>query len=257
MILALYVFLIFIGLLLAQEIFRRFPKLALGLFLILPIILTPYWVENGIKDWFLWVKVFSISAFAILFLILKIKYIEENNFAKILIYLFLVVNMLEAVAKDAMSGGVDHYLNAIAGILLIITLRNIDSISVTKDKFKDVVWNKMTLMWIVGYTIWNWTFVYMNLVNFSAENLAVIGAPLVAAFFNKGRWLQARVFTLATYLIFFYSFYDVYPNMSSSYWANDFFSYYLAEAVLIFMIVYAIFFLRSCDSRLNKIKKLF
>ena len=245
MVLALYVFLIFIGLLLVQEVFRRFPKFALGLFLILPIILTPYWAGNGIKDWFLWAKVFSIAAFAILFLILKIKNIEENKLVKILLYLFLVFNMLEAVIKDVSGSSPEHYLNAIAGILLIITLRNIDSITVTKDKFRDVVWNRMPLMWIIGYTIWNWVFVYLNLVHFSALHIPVLGVPLVIAFFSKGRWLQVRVLTLSTFTILFYSLpYKFYPQFFSN-WENKAFSYWLAEASLVFVIIYVIIFLKS------------
>jgi len=253
MMLALYIFLIFIGLLLAQEVFRRFPKFALAVFLILPIILTPSWIENGTRDWFLCAKAFSISIFAILFLILKIRNIRENKFAKVLIYLFLVFNMLEAVARDAMSGGTIHYLNAIAGILLIVTIRNIDSISVTQDKLKDVIWEKMTLMWIIGYTLWNWVFVYLNLVHFSALHIAFLGAPLAIAFFDKGRWLQTRVITLGIFTIVLSSLpHRFYPYFFSSSWKNEIAGYYLAEASFVFMILYLIFFLQSSWSKLDK-----
>lgn len=249
MILALHIACLFLGLFLTQEFFRRFPKVTLVLFIILPFLLTPYWIENGVTGWFLWAKMFSVVAGVVWFSIFRLTSFGETNFAKTGIYLILVINIIEALFKDILGGfldgGVAHYLNAAAGILLIVTLNKINSINTSKKKYLDVNWDGMTLMWIIGYTIWNWTFVYLNLVQFSAENLAVLGVPLIIAFFDKGRWLQTRAFTLSTYLIFFYSLRHMYPKVYSYYWANEFYGYCLAEMSLIFMIVYAIVFLRA------------
>ncbi|HOX10834.1 MAG TPA: DUF5692 family protein [Candidatus Moranbacteria bacterium] len=247
MILALYVFIIFIGLLLAQEVFRRFPKLALGVFSILSALLILQWIKQGIRiDWFNDAKVFSVAFAVIWFSVFRMTSFGETKFAKAGIYLILVVNMLEAITRDVLAGGTAHYLNAIAGILLIVTLRNIDSISVTKDKFKDVVWDKMTLMWIIGNTLWDWTFVYLNFVSVSAIHIAVLGAPLVIAFINKGRWLQVRTLTLGTYLFsYFFLAAKLYSHVESYFWKNETFEYAIATASFIFMLIYVITFLRS------------
>jgi len=245
MILALYVFLIFIGLLLAQEIFRRFPKFTVVVFVAAHMLLAPYWVEIGVKGWFLWTKAFSIIIGVIWFAVLRLTKWREARFYKIALYLFLLINIFEAVVKDALGGSMAHYFNAAAGILLMLTVNKIDSIGITKDKYRDVSWSGMTLMWIIGYTIWNWTFIYLNLVQFSAQNLAVLGAPLLVAFFNKNIWLQARAVTLSAYIILTYSFPRLNPNMYSYHWVDNTVAYFLAEFSCIFMIIYAIFFLRS------------
>jgi len=82
-----------------------------------------------------------------------------------------------------LGGGMANYFNAIAGILLIATLDKVDSISVTKDNYKDVIWNKMTLMWIIGYTIWNWTFVYLNMAYISAHLYCCSWGSIGCSFF--------------------------------------------------------------------------
>lgn len=245
--LALYVFIIFIVLLLAQEIFRRFPKFALCIFSILSALLVLQWINKGIRlDWFNDAKVFSVAFAVVWFSVFRMTSFGNTKFAKVGIYLILVANMLEAIARDILAGGTAHYLNAIAGILLIITLRNIDSINVTKDKFKDVVWDKMTLMWIIGNTLWDWTFVYLNFVSVSAIHIAVLGAPLVIAFLHKGRWLQVRTLTLGTYLFsYFFLAAKLYSHVESYSWKNETFEYAVASASFIFMFIYAITFLRS------------
>lgn len=243
--LAVYVFILFIILLLAHEIFRRFPKFTVVVLVAAHILLSPYWMKIGVKGWFLWTKAFSIIIGVVWFAVLRLTKWGDAVFYKIALYLFLLINILEAVVKDALGGSMAHYFNAAAGILLILTINKIDSISITKDKYRDVSWSGMTLMWIIGYTIWNWTFIYLNLVQFSAQNLAVLGAPLLVAFFNKNIWLQARAVTLSAYIILAYSFPRLDPHMYSSNWANNSVEYFIAEFSCIFMIIYTITFLRN------------
>jgi hypothetical protein len=248
MILAFYVSVLFVWLLITQEVFRRFPRFTFAVFTILSILLVPYWTEKGtIKDWFNWVKVFSVIFPLIWFSIFRLTSIGETKFAKWVIYLLLLANILEAVVKDSLSGGAAHYFNAMAGILLIATLNKIDSISTSKDKYLDVNWNGMTLAWIIGYTIWNWTFVYLNLINVAALHIAVLGASLVIAFINKGRWLQVRTLTLGTFLFFYFTLSNKLDQRiySSGFWANESFGYIIAGVSLAFMTVYSIIFVRS------------
>lgn len=254
----LYFFLIFIGLLLLQEIFRHFPRLTLMAFVVLPIFLIPFWInlnwaENYARDWFLWAKISSLLIGVIWLSILKLTNLGKYRFAKITAYFFLVINILEAVIRDAQGSNAAHYLNSMAGILLIATLEKIDSISITNDKYKDFVWRGMTLMWVVGYTIWNWTFVYLNFVSVSLYHIAVLGVPLAVAFINKNRWVQSRVFTLTAYFLFFYSLPKKTAQDLYVFWGNEAVGFFLAEASLIFMIIYTIIFLRSRGQK-NKIK---
>jgi hypothetical protein len=70
----------------------------------------------------------------------------------------------------------------------------------------------MTLGWIIGYTLWNWVFVYLNLgLQGSILHIAVLGSALLVVFINKNRWLQARAATLGMYFIVFHSW----PHLSS------------------------------------------
>ncbi|HRY82345.1 MAG TPA: DUF5692 family protein [Candidatus Moranbacteria bacterium] len=243
-----WIFLIFLGLLLSQEIFRRFPKFTLAFFIVLPIILITYLIDNKIRmDWFSLTKIFSVTFAIIWFSIFRLTSFGETKFAKNGIYLILVINIFEAIAKDVLSGGVAHYFNAAAGILSIITLNKINSINTTKDKNLDVNWEGMTLFWIIGNTIWDWTFIYLNYPSVSAHHIAVLGAPLIIAFFNKGRWLQARVLTLGAYLFFLFLTLNskFIPHIYSISWGNKSFGFFLAFSSLVFMIIYTIFFLRS------------
>lgn len=255
MILIPYLFVLFAALLILQEIFRRFPKFTLVVFSALSVLLVLEWAKRGIRiDLFNDVKVFSV-AFAVIWIsVLKITSFGNTKFAKVGTYLIFFVNMLEAVAVDISAGGIAHCLNAVAGILSIFTLRNIDSIEITKDKFKDVVWNKMTLMWIIGNTLWDWTFVYLNFASVSAIHIAVLGAPLVIAFINKGKWIQTRAFTLSTYLFsYFFLASELYSNIQSYSWKNETFEYFIASASFIFMLIYVIIFLRSSGLQRNGI----
>jgi len=249
--LALYILFVFTGLLISQEIFRRFPKFTLVVFIVLPVILISYLTENKIRlDWFSFIKFFSLNFAIIWFSIFRLTRFRETNFAKTGIYLILAINIFEAVVRDALSGGVAHYLNALAGILSIATLNKINTINVTKDKNLDINWSGMTLMWIIGNTIWDWTFVYLNYVRVSAHHIAVLLVPLVVAFVNKGRWVQTRAFTLGTYLIIFFLLSaKADPSIYSSSWENKSVGFFLAVVSLIFMIIYSIIFFRSSNLR--------
>jgi hypothetical protein len=58
--------------------------------------------------------------------------------------LILVVNILEAVARDfelgGQNGGIWHHLNGTAGLLSIVTISCWVGINVTKDNIKDIIW---------------------------------------------------------------------------------------------------------------------
>lgn len=243
MILAISVLILFLWLFIMQEILRRFPRFALVIFIILPIFTAYNWLEKDCAiDWFNWLKMISMTLALIGFSIFRLTHIGENKFAKMSLCLIFVINIFEAVAKDVLSFDIEHYLNATAGILLILTMnKKIDSIQIIKEKYCDINWNGATFAWIICYTLWNWTFIYLNYTNEAAIHMAVLGAPLVIAFINKGRWLQTRALTLSTFIFTYFLLYNkLYPYTQGIFWKNEYFSYFIASLSLFCITLYAI-----------------
>ncbi|MEG2018183.1 MAG: DUF5692 family protein, partial [Clostridium sp.] len=133
----------------------------------------------------------------------------------------LAINIAEAVYREfeifmqyktlqvdaagiAVLGGPWNILNAIAGILCIVTLTGFAGIKVSKDKSKDMIWPDMTWIYIVGYTLWNFAYVYNCLSTRSMyAGFTILTAAIVAEmFFKRGAWLQHRAQTLALYAMF-------------------------------------------------------
>lgn len=243
--LTFYVLILFVSLVVLQEIFRRYPRFSLAFFSAALIIFFPCWVLLiGVEDWFIYMKAISVVGAIVIFSFFRLTKWKIAKWIQWTTYLVLSANILEASVKDLLAGSMTHYMNAIAGILLIATLNKIHTIHIdTKGKYKDLLWGSMTLAWIIGYTIWNWVFVYLNLTPGSGNHLAVLAAALVIVFVNKERWLQARAFTLGIY--FFAS--HVFPIIEScplitTY--NEQVGFYLALASFVFMAVYTIFYIK-------------
>ncbi len=98
----------------------------------------------------------------------------------------------------------EYFFNALAGILTIVTLAGFVGIRVSKDKSRDMVWPDMTWMYIIGYTLWNFAYVY-NCISTRAmyAGLAILLAALIAEFaFKRGVWLQHRAQILSFYAMF-------------------------------------------------------
>lgn len=253
----LLAFFLFIGLVVVQEIFRRFPKFALLFWVAVPVILYACWLLLWQQpDWFPWVKVFSIEIGVLTLSWYRLGTLGKNRIGRWVIYFFLAANIFEAVFRDVVSGGLANYLNAIAGVLLVLTLEKIGSIHIdTKTKYRDLSWGGMTFAWIVGYTIWNWTFVSLNYgVSSSIVHFAVLAAPFVVACIDRERWLQARVFTLASYFVIFHTVPHLNPDRQPSNF-NETAGLSLAYASFLFMALYAFSYYRrqSLTTGSNKI----
>ncbi len=249
-----YILAIFVGLVVTQEIFHRYPKFSLVFFIITSIILFPCWILLiGVADWFAWLKVFSIASGIIVLSLFRVTRLGDTKLLQWTVFVFLVVNILEAVMKDVATGGIANYFNALAGILLIVTLNKINTIHIdTRGGYRDLHWSSMTLAWIIGYTIWNWVFVYFNFgFQSSLAHIAVLASALIVGFIDKERWLQARVFTLGTYFVMlgtYSSIFNSFPHsdlglLTSGY--NEQFGLVMSLIALGFMLAYTIFFLRN------------
>jgi hypothetical protein len=109
---------------------------------------------------------------------------------------------MEAVILDLVGNGTAHALNAAAGLLLIATssygqkATRIDSASC----YRDLLYGT-SKRWVLGYTLWNWTFVYLNYPALTGHHTAVLAAGLIVALYAPRRWSQARAATLGVSLL--------------------------------------------------------
>lgn len=245
--LILYALLLFVGLVVAEEIFHRYPRFSLTFFSIASIILFSCWILLvGAVDWFPWAKVLSIaSGIIVLSLLRTTKLGSRTKLVAWTTYAFLAVNILEATVRDAVVGNMANYLNAMAGFLLIVTLEKLYTVHISKkDDYRDLLWSGMTLPWIVGYTLWNWTFVYLNFgFQSSLMHIAVLGSAFLVVFRNKDRWLQARAFTLGMYFILFHSLPHLVTNLTINR-STDELGLSISLLSFGFMVWYTILFIR-------------
>lgn len=218
---------LFIGVILFfNEVTRRSKKISLLVFCVIPVILA-MGVAIGIlgsptgKTWFGWVKVVSALAGVYGFMLIRFTKFGGKRFAAIFPFAILSLNIAEAVYRELevfstyktltvdpggilIVGGVWNIFNAIAGILCIVTLTGFAGIRVSKDKTKDMVWPDMTWMYIIGYTLWNYAYVYNCISTRSMyAGFGILLAALIAEYvFKRGAWLQHRAQILSIYAMF-------------------------------------------------------
>ncbi len=195
--------LVLIGL---NELFRRYKWPAVIFYMVLPIVLIPLWSSHGVSYWFKWVKLYSVVFACVWFTFMRYTKLGNKNYAKFVAAAFLAVNIAEAVMQDFSMGYVANILNAIGGILSIVTLTGYKGIHIDSSKQKDMVWPAMSVLWIIAYDIWNFVFVYLNFPGSAANQFMVLLACTIPSLFiKKGTWLQARAFTLAAWFIYYFS----------------------------------------------------
>jgi len=209
-----------------NELTRRYLKISLFVYIIIPILLA-VGVYFGLlgspsgKAWFGWVKVVSALAGVYGFLLIRFTSLGQKKFAYYFPVAILALNIAEAVYREfqvfatykvatidasgiLVHGGVWNILNGIAGILCIVTLTGFVGIKVSKDQSKDMIWPDMTWLYIVGYTIWNFAYVYNCLSTRSMyAGFTILTAAFIAEIFLKrGAWLQHRAQTLSIFAMF-------------------------------------------------------
>jgi hypothetical protein len=211
----IHLILVLIVLMSLNEVFRRFtftPLIFFGVVpLMIPVAIYFGWIETNIEAWFRWVKLYSVVFACVWFMAIRFTKLGGFTYAKFVVAAFLAVNIAEAVMQDFSLGYLPNVLNGLAGILSIITLSNWRGIGADDTKHKDLVWPQMTLFWIIAYDIWNFTFVYLNFPGHAAFHFMVLLSCTLPVLPKRSVWLQARVFTLGTwmmYLFFFQSYVD-------------------------------------------------
>ena len=212
--------LVFVGLIVANEIARRTKWGGIACFLVLPAILTVYFISIYVgaamgaewalrnptyvymNGWFHYFKLYAATAGCIGFMMIKYQWgIGKKEWFKVFPFLIVAANILIAVVSDfesgikgAMSpdgwwlssenvwlyGGWWNWLNGIAGIINIFCMTGWWGIYTSKDK-KDMLWPDMIWLYILAYDVWNFQYTYLNLPTHAWYcGLALLLAPTVA-----------------------------------------------------------------------------
>ena len=195
-------------LILLNELFRKYKVPTFAFYIIIPFLVIPliaYLGYTEVSYWFKWVKLYSVVFAAIWFSFMRYTKLGFAKSARFVAAGFLAINIAEAVGQDFSMGFIANILNAIAGILSIITLTGWKDIQIDDSKEKDMVWPAMTTLWIVAYDIWNFVFVYLNFPGSAANQfLVLLSCTIPSLFIKKGTWLQARAFTLAAWFMYYF-----------------------------------------------------
>jgi hypothetical protein len=202
-----HLFMILIVLVLINEICRRFKNIGYLIYLVLPIVLLPLWLNGDITVWFRWVKLYSVVFAAGFFTLIRFTKLGDKKWARWIVAAFLCLNILEACMQDFSCGYLPSILNATAGLINIVILSRWAQIGPDNSKERDMVWPGMTTFWIIAYDIWNITFVYLQFPEHAAFHIMVLlSCTLPAIFIKKGTWLQARAFTLGAWMMYLFTF---------------------------------------------------
>jgi len=207
-------------LLLVNEVTRRSKKASLIFFIAVPVLLTvfvwPKTAGSGTSGgyWFAWVKTYSALAGVIGFMAYRyIKKLQSNKIMMVFPGFILAFNILEAVIRDLECFGVEviesngltiyggpwNLINAIAGIISIITITGYFGVKVCQSKGKDMIWPDQLWFWIIAYDLWNISYTYNCIPDrsFYTGVLLIVTATIAEFFIKKGAWLQHRAQTLA------------------------------------------------------------
>lgn len=218
----------------------------------LPLILTRHWfsINEGV-GLFPWVKLYSIIVSVLLLTAVRFTQLGRRRWALATLFFMLPLNIIEAVAKDLFGTHLAHALVAITGILLVIAVPHpVRAIQIDDSSpHRDLVYDGMSRTWIAAYSLWNWTFVYLNFPSIAAQQAAVLTAALVIGMAEPRRWLQARAFTLAPDLIMLATFPRFFVSLTeSTYWATPHRENVAAGICLLAGLLYAVrYFVRNSN----------
>ena len=194
--------LVFAGLVILNEIGRRTKIGGIVLFVIIPAILTIYFIaiQAGLfgghsnqtyeymNGWFHYAKLYAADIGVVGFLMIKYKWgIGKKEWFKPWPFIIVAIKILIAVASDFESairayqitgdfsgawwasnegvflyGGWWNIVNGIAGLINIFCMTGWWGIYSSKKK-DDMLWPDMTIWFIVAYDIWNFEYTYCNL----------------------------------------------------------------------------------------------
>ncbi|MCQ2481739.1 MAG: DUF5692 family protein [Clostridia bacterium] len=211
---------VFVGLVVMNEIGRRTKLGGIACFVALPLALTVYFIaiyasaaKGGwgatnptyvhMNSWFHYAKLYAATIGCVGFMILKYQWgkLGKVKWFKMYPFLIVAINILIAVASDFESaikagslaggwwlssegvwlyGGWWNILNGLAGIINIFCMTGWFGIYSSKNQ-KDMLWPDMTWVYIIAYDIWNFQYTYLNLPTHSWYcGFALLLAPTFA-----------------------------------------------------------------------------
>ena len=176
------------------------------LFGFVPLLLAPVWAWANDIDGFWWLKMLSVFAGLCWAGLLRFTYAGRIAIFRCVVPWILFVNIGEAMMVDLPQAGLEHLINALAAILLMLSIPfggavvRVDESNGCRDLHFDLAQS-----WIVGYTLWNWSFVNLNYPAYAGHHLAILLAALIVGWFNPKMWLQVRAATLGLNLLCFAS----------------------------------------------------
>lgn len=174
------------------------------LFGVVPLLMLPYWMMNRDFDGFIWLKLYSVFVCVCWGTWFRFSGIDGRCWARRITLGLLAANIAEAVGVDFLAAkhGFIHSINGLAGVLLILQLiQHKPGIRAEqKSKTHDLQFD-LPMDWVVGYTLWNWTFVALNYQAYLGHHTAVLVAAMIVAIADRRKWVQARAATLGINLL--------------------------------------------------------
>ena len=169
---------------------------------LVPAVLAPIWAWANDLDGFWWLKLCSVFVGICWAAWLRFTYAGRIAMFRSVVPWILVINISEAMMVDLLHAGIEHLLNAGAAMILILSIPMCESRVRVEDAsgFHDLHFD-LPRSWIVGYTLWNWSFVYLNYPAYAGHHLAVLLAALIVGWFNPKLWLQTRAATLGLIIL--------------------------------------------------------
>lgn len=226
----------------ANEVFRRFPKVAFIFFVPLPVAFAFIWAKiNPDVDWFFWSKLALILAITWILLAVRFTKFLNQKLGFILLYAFLVFNMLVAIIRQIMTGEMPDIFNAVAGMLILATLPRLSTFSIADNQYKDLHWD-ISYFYIFAYTLWDFVYIYSVFPASAARMLIGLLAPLLISLWNRKHYFQARVITLAFYFFLIFTVPASENLLSTPNWDNPFAQSLLCYISFGYMVLYTSYY---------------
>lgn len=187
-------------LLIISLLFANRPRLQLVAGLLLPLLLTPWWLQ--MNDWplFSWIKMYSIFAGVTL---LGSRYWLKKKHLYIGVSILLVLNITEAIVYDTLGG---YWMNALAGLLLIAPLCTKAWHRLHELEKNGQIHYHLTFTWVLAYTFWNFAFVLNHYPELIVRLSPTLFIPLIIALAKPGKWVEYRAVSFAAYYLLSASF---------------------------------------------------
>ncbi len=191
---------------------------------LVPALLAPVWAWASDLDSFWWIKMLSVFAGLCWAGWLRFTFAGGIATFRSVVPWILFINVGEAMMVDLLHPGVGHLVNAMAAVMLLLTIPfceagvRVDNSSGCRDLHYD-----LPRSWIVGYTLWNWSFVILNYPAYAGHHLAILSAALIVGCLNPKMWLQVRSATLGLTLLCHASNPNVLVSLhDASRWSNGY-----------------------------------